>query len=257
MSAAVMSGCVAPTDETSAADDSEIIGGVNDTGDNAVFALFASQPGARNGSLCTATLIAPKVLLHAAHCVDPREIGSGNVFVAIQGSSLSDRNQKRFQIVKTAFDTKFNPNRLQDGHDVGVSFLAAAPPNTTPIAFNKVAMSQALVGKPVRLVGFGVNVQGSNPSGAGVKRQVTTVLDSIDPARNGQLLQIGKFDKQTCNGDSGGPAFMKLDPKSNVETIVGVTSFGAAGCVGNGGFDTRVDTQLAFINAALAAPEAK
>src|SRR5258706_8627557 len=104
LSAAAVSGCAVPTSEDTSADDSEIIGGVNDTGDPSVLALFAHQANSNSGSLCTATLVSSTVLLHAAHCVDPREVGSGNVFVAIQGSSLSDRNQKQFKIASTHFD---------------------------------------------------------------------------------------------------------------------------------------------------------
>ena len=51
----------------------------------------------------------------------------------------------------------------------------------------------------------------------------------------------------TCNGDSGGPALMKID---GVETIVGVTSYGNADC-SDGGFDARVDSDLAFIDTYL------
>jgi secreted trypsin-like serine protease len=230
-------GCGAPNDN-GAEDDSAIIGGKNDSGDPAVLALFASQPGAQNGSLCTASLISPTVLLHAAHCVDPREVGNGNVFVAIEGASLNAATAVH-QVASTHFDPQFDPAQLANGHDIGVSVLAAPINNIKPLPFNRAPLSNNLVGQAVRLVGYGVN-NGPAQSGAGIKRQVTTKLDAF----NSQLLQIGDVQHQTCNGDSGGPAFMNLN---GVSTIVGVTSFGQQFCVGKGGFDTRVDTQLAFI----------
>jgi secreted trypsin-like serine protease len=107
------------------------------------------------------------------------------------------------------------------------------------LPFNKTALSNNLIGQPVRLIGYGVN-NGAAQTGAGTKRQVTTKLDAF----NDQLLQIGDIRHQTCNGDSGGPALMNIN---GLATIVGVTSFGQQFCGGNGGFDTRVDTQLAFL----------
>ena len=52
-----------PSGET----DAPIIGGVTDTADPAVVLLYANS-----GSICTATVISPTVLLTAAHCVSPR-----------------------------------------------------------------------------------------------------------------------------------------------------------------------------------------
>ena len=61
------------------------------------------------------------------------------------------------------------------------------------------------------------------------------------------LIGVGDSRHGTCNGDSGGPAFMRID---GVETIVGVTSYGNADC-SDGGFDARVDSDLAFIDTYL------
>jgi uncharacterized protein (TIGR03382 family) len=47
----------------------------------------------------------------------------------------------------------------------------------------------------------------------------------------------------TCNGDSGGPAFMTL---GGVEVIVGITSFGDSNCTQ--GSDTRVDVFGTFVD---------
>src|SRR5437764_96629 len=100
----------------------------------------------------------------------------------------------------------------------------------------------ASTGKPLRVVGYGLD-DGVQQTGAGVKRQVLTKLRSIAS----MLIGVGDTRHGTCNGDSGGPAFMKID---GIETIVGVTSYGNADC-SDGGFDARVDTDLAFIDAYL------
>jgi secreted trypsin-like serine protease len=66
------------------------------------------------------------------------------------------------------------------------------------------------------------------------------------------FVQIGSSSRQTCHGDSGGPALQTI---GGVETIVGVTSFGSDRSANNvcfgGGFDTRVDDYAPFIAAHL------
>jgi secreted trypsin-like serine protease len=76
-------------------------------------------------------------------------------------------------------------------------------------------------------------------TGAGTKRDATTRLNSISNV----VLDIGDLFHKTCNGDSGGPAFMTID---GVETLVGVTSYGFIFCLGDG-FDTRIDLYNSFI----------
>ena len=67
-------------------------------------------------------------------------------------------------------------------------------------------------------------------------------------------IHIGDSDTQTCHGDSGGPAFQTINGR---EVIVGITSFGtdtrAEVCI-NGGFDTRVDSVLSFIDSEVPPP---
>src|SRR4051794_37673594 len=75
-------------DPTGEGDDA-IIGGTTDNGDPSVVALFAHQPGATSGSLCTGTVISSTKVLTAAHCVDPRVVGAGNVFEVLTGTALA------------------------------------------------------------------------------------------------------------------------------------------------------------------------
>src|SRR5262245_6806367 len=63
-----------------------IIGGTDDSGDNAVVAFFGHKPGETKGGLCTATVISPTWVLTAAHCVDPAVAGEGNVYQIIMGA---------------------------------------------------------------------------------------------------------------------------------------------------------------------------
>src|SRR5215470_4678966 len=88
ISSAYVAGCGDPRSASEAQTEAAIIGGTTDTGDPSVVALFAHQPGAQNGALCTASVIAPTVLLTAAHCVDPAEVGQGAVFEVLPVANL-------------------------------------------------------------------------------------------------------------------------------------------------------------------------
>jgi secreted trypsin-like serine protease len=230
-----------PVDESDQlnSDEQSIINGVVDVGDPSVVAVFAHAPGATSGSLCTGAVVAPQTVLTAAHCVDPRIVGPGQVFEVLTGTTLSVPG---LPVSSTAFDPVFDPNNLFGGHDIGVVHLAQ-PTALASLPFN---LNPTLFNLPVRLVGYGSNTHAN--TGAGTKRQVTT-----NPvAANALLVQIGNSNMQTCHGDSGGPAFQTL---GGVETIIGVTSFGSDNsptsvCFG-GGIDTRVDAVAAFIFANL------
>jgi secreted trypsin-like serine protease len=227
-------------DDAVSTDDQSIIGGTTDNGDPSVVAIFAHAPGATSGSLCSGTVVSSRAVLTAAHCVDPRVVGSGLVFEVLTGTSLS--TAASLAVSSTAFDPLFNVNNLNSGHDVGMVQLAQAT-TLTPIAVNR---SRTLTNVPVKLVGYGTNTHSN--TGAGTKRTVTTSI----VAANTLLVQIGSSNTQTCHGDSGGPAFQTLN---GVQTIIGVTSFGSDNsatsvCFG-GGVDTRVDAVLAFIDSHL------
>lgn len=244
--AGLFTACGAPlpgeVDGEAGESDQAIIGGTTDNGDPSVVAIFAHAPGATSGSLCTGTVISPTAVLTAAHCVAPSTVGTGQVFEVITGTTLSLSNA--LKVASTTYDKAFNPNKLTAGHDIGIVKLAS-PTTLKPIPFNKTALSSSIVGKSVRLVGYGSNTHSN--TGAGTKRTVTTTVSAL----NSLLIKIGSSSKQTCHGDSGGPALMTIN---GVETVVGVTSYGTDSstqvCI-NGGYDTRVDDYVSFINANL------
>jgi V8-like Glu-specific endopeptidase len=226
-------GCSGTIDSSPTAEsDAPIIGGSTDTADPAVVMLYANS-----GSICTATVISPTVLLTAAHCVSPQTVGS-TTFQAYFGADANAGGGTWAKVSATHYDSGFDVNDLNGGHDVAVAILAS-PTSVAPKPVNRSSSITGMLGQSVRLVGYGLN-NASAQAGAGTKRQVTTTLNQV----TSQLLQIGNSQKETCNGDSGGPAFMNF---GGVETLVGVTSFGQVGCTG-GGWDTRIDVYASFID---------
>lgn len=215
-----------------------IVGGEVDTGDPSVVAVYAQQPGQAGGFLCTGTVIAPTVVLTAAHCVSEEETGPGAVFRVLTSANVNRSGGAALAVREVHANPRWSSRRLEAGHDQGIVILAQ-PTSLAALPINRQPLGSALRGKPVRIVGYGLN-DGSAQTGAGIKRQAVTSLGAIQAA----LIAVGDSHRGTCNGDSGGPAFMS---SSGQETIVGTTSYGNADC-SDGGYDARVDTDLTFID---------
>ena len=244
-------GCSAPP--TVGSESQAIVNGVTDSADPAVVMVLAQVPGSMSASLCTGEIISPHVVLTAAHCVDPAQVGATAKFVVFVGSQLTQNSpSSNFLTVKeTHFETAFDEMNPQNGHDVGVVILVN-PTTITPAAYNRTAIPAAMVGSAARVVGYGITSAGDTMgTSAGTRRQAPTTLAHLDDLFVG--LQDGAHG--ICEGDSGGPAFMMF---GGTERIVGVTSFGFQGCpltppTGTpagfeAGNDTRIDSYASFID---------
>jgi hypothetical protein len=282
--------------------DRPIIGGRVDRGDPAVIALVdafkipdTADPEKKRfflavNSSCTTTLIAPDVLLTAAHCVQEPADDFFAVLdpvlqtfvIEIDGIPVAFLSSETNTIVETRGAPRFNRSFDKDapelGNDIGVVFLKAPVEGVTPIPFKgEIAFDpDQHENKSVRLVGYGKDNAFAPIDGSGTKRETTTIVrkidlddpeddkDSFDPfdeaikpdpelvLKAGDTRRAGGRDRSTCQGDSGGPAFMDLD-NDGVEEVVGITSFGLQFCNGFS-FFTRVDAFVGFIEAALKNP---
>src|SRR5262249_15373325 len=157
--------------------------------DPSVVLAYAAVPGASTASICTGTVITPTKVLTAAHCVDPRTVGSGNVFRVFPGTNLGD--QPALAVSATAFDPGFDPSNLNNGHDVGIVTLAQ-PTSLTPIPYG------GLTGGAVRIVGYGMNTHLNAPvipSGGGTKRTLTVPINST----NATLFSSGDSWHMMCH----------------------------------------------------------
>lgn len=240
-----------------------IIGGVYDPGDPAVVAFAfesKSYPG-RYYAFCTGTLIAPQTVLTAGHCAHPKQPADGGVdpyrYVVLftpvaAGTDPSTGNV--FDCVApecTAVDVVdqvVHPQFTEIGdinHDLTLLRLAQPVLDPEWIALSDTALDSTFVGRPVRHVGFGETTSGDDNS-AGVKEQATLTISDVKPDRIGELGRS----PQTCNGDSGGPAFL-ISGTSKVERLAGVVSYGDVNCALYG-YDTRVDAYADWITSTAA-----
>ncbi len=201
-----------------------IVNGEIDKGDPAVVEL---------GGFCSGTLVAPKVVLTARHCLSSGSTPGFSVFFGTYGSGEGTR-------IRAVHQATYSGAGSDEG-DLGMVTLEAPGP-ADPIPVNDRDLS-AYIGDTVRIAGFGVTSESGG--GGGVKRVGESVLESVT---SGTMFS-DNVPSGTCYGDSGGPNFMTFD---GVEYLVGATSYGTAACGSGLDASARTDTYIDWIRAYIA-----
>lgn len=184
------------------------------------------------GNFCSGSLIAPKIVLTVAHCVQP---GADYKIVAYG----ADGKPELQNIRNVAIHPRFNMQAMQSHRATAdVALLQLEIPlkgkSTVAVGTPQIPIQ---VGSRFTIAGIGVTVRGDGKSGGATRvaglvatgKPGTLQIRLVDPVTNGISAGIG-----ACTGDSGGPVF---EDKPNGPAIIGVISWstgpnGSDGCGG-------------------------
>lgn len=200
---------------------------------------------------CTGTVIHPRVVLTAAHCLHPAFVDSAPGFtLELDATTVANGDiiAGSAGIMHPSFELELPPEPgVQVWYDIGLLFLNEPITSVTPELIATPEETAGLaVGMPVELVGYGITdqVQGNY----GIKTQGVGDLVVIG-SHEVQVSMPGQ--QQNCNGDSGGPGYMDF---GGGRRLVGVVSRapGEDPSCDYGGIDTRADAYLEWINATIA-----
>lgn len=208
--------------------------------------------------MCTGTLIAPDVVLTAAHCTDSVATSGGlPSFTFAHYAHIPPTAQilaATRAVAHPDWHGNVPPGQLDQANDIGLLFLAQPVTDIAPALLVRDGdAADVTTGLAVTLVGYGYN-DGAFQE-AGVPGYEAKMVGSSHVAAVGdhelEIYQPGEAG--ACNGDSGGPAYAELGDAA--QRVTGLVSRGIASmdCT-QGGIFTRVDPYLAWIASQVALP---
>ena len=255
--------------ESATADDYPMTGGMLMRADIEIWGSTSSV----STIVCSSTLIAPDVVLLAAHCLDDYALtyGMGEVnnkelqwsrqadLTAWDGSGANpDWPADAVAVIDTVMHEDFDLTTMAVGiaenDDIALMFLAEAVTDVEPAYLPTLdEATQLEEGLEVAVVGWGQQSAG-DPDDIGEKRMGDSVVGELGSAEF--LVGPEASDVRQCHGDSGGPVFLDVDADTETPTrIVGVTShaYDETACASIGAVNTRVDAHLDWLDAQLRA----
>ncbi len=192
------------------------------------------------GGMCTAALVAPDMVLTAAHCA--ADSTEDDNFITV--SQLSEAIWSDVHAVAEAIPHPNYNGNAQHPHDIAL--LRLVDP-IEDIDFIPVYTGDATdwAGTWLHYVGFGANTYFGGP-GAGLKRETDLQIAWASDYE----FSTYAMDSNYCSGDSGGPGFIDVAGRWYVAGVVSsvyALDQGEDMCEG-GGWSMRVDAEIGFLD---------
>jgi secreted trypsin-like serine protease len=188
---------------------------------------------------CTGTVLGAHTILTAAHCISGFESRMTTIGLYVTGSNIVQPDAPPIKVTGYAFPhgemLGYNYIEKTYSDDIGLLYTADAI-TSTPVVIHSGTPKWNDIWKleyNLTFVGFGYDVVEQQPVAPGIKREASWHITEAPGSRTVRYSVPGK---NTCKGDSGGPAFLVMNGKI---VQVGITSVGDSACTV--GVDTRVD----------------